>query len=80
MNGRAYRYDGIYDEDPGPAPGSTPVCPICPSDKPHRVVINTGALGGFICESCGTALTPEARGDNARRREMWEHETKRRSA
>jgi len=78
----AYRNGGVYedDDDPGPAgPGSTPPCPICPADKPHNVKPNTGAIGGFLCETCGHVLTPKAGGDNQRRRAMWAEETKRRA-
>jgi len=75
-------YSGVYeDDDPGPAgPESTPPCPICPVDQPHRVRPNTGRAGGFLCEGCGHLLTPNAGGDNNRRRELWAEETKKRDA
>lgn len=82
MNDRAYKNGGVWDdEDPGPAgPDATPPCPICPADRPHRVVPNSGKAGGYLCEGCGFLLSPEAGGDNHKRRDMWEHETKKRSA
>jgi hypothetical protein len=80
MTGRYHRDDHVYDGDPGPAPGSTPPCPICPADKPHQVKPTPDVPDSFLCDGCGFVLTPHVGGDNARRREMWAEENKKRPA
>lgn len=81
MNDRAYKDGGVYDDDPGPGgPGSTPPCPICPADKPHKVCPAKNMPDSFVCDGCGFVLTPYVGGDNAHRREMWAEEMKDRSA
>lgn len=82
MNDRAYRDDdqhlggGVYDVPEDRA--LYPPCPFCPADKPYRVVVNTGALGGLFCEECGTCFTGEPgearHPKNQKRREMWAEE------
>lgn len=73
---------GVYEgpepdpDDPGPAPDAVPLCPICPADKPHRVVRNDGKAPGWLCEGCGFLLTPNVGGDNNARRDLWAEETR----
>jgi hypothetical protein len=80
VNGRAYRDDYVWDDDESAPEGRAlyPLCPVCPSDRPYRVIQNTGRLGGLLCEECGTCFTGEPgesqHPKNKRRRELWAEE------
>lgn len=72
------RHDYIYDEDdPGPAPGSIPVCPICPAaaDKPPDLIA-VAAPPGYLCRHCGWWISPAGGRVDAKTRALWTEATR----
>ncbi len=71
------RPDYIYDDDPGPAPGSVPLCPVCSAgaDKAPDVV-PVPSPPGFMCRHCGWWISPTGGRLTAKQRELWAEATR----
>lgn len=67
---------GVYEtDDPGPAPGSRPVCPICGTGQPPDLE-PVDKPPGYLCRRCGWHIAPEGGRLTKEQRELWAEETK----
>lgn len=69
MSSHVY-WDG--DDDPGPAPGSVPVCPACSAgaDRPPDMIA-VASPPGYTCGHCGWWVPPSGGRLTARQRALW---------
>lgn len=80
MTGRhlhAVNDHGVYHEpdDPGPVPGSVPVCPICGTGHVPDVIA-VEAPPGYLCRRCGWWIPAEGGRVTEDRRKLWNEETR----
>ena len=78
---RARPGHGVYDDgldDPGPAPGSVPICPVCGVDPGHERprMEPVDKPSGYTCCGCGWWVPPSGGRITSDQRKLWDEATR----